>query len=484
MTVALGIVIVYMGLLVFISWVSAVFQRGKGSESFLLADRQLPWPLVGVMIAGIAIGGSSTVGVAQNAYTAGLSAGWYNAAWAIGPIFVGLFLARRMRESRLGTVNQMLGTVFGERFSLVSTVIQIIVMTVIIALQIVAGGAILTAILPDVFTMDVGILISALMFGVVATTGGLLAASLSNVVNLLVIYVGVVCGVIMALRHYGGFESINATLPVGLSGDGSHWYDLTSGMGLTVIIAWFMTMLFQGVANGGVLQNFIAAKSPEDARKGAFFGAAIMIPCGFLSAFFGIFAAAQFPALENSAMALPVIVMTLPGWVSGMLLAGLWAADISTATGLLVTVSTMLTQDVLFKYIIKTKNRRLRVRISRLVIASVVFIAFVAATNVASILGALMVALALFTPYSILLTAMFLAPHLVRHSSGLITLGLGTIAFVAAQFIEPALRLGGQTVYTVFIISLIGFALSLLDKRPAPVERLYEKSEEGDAVEG
>lgn len=484
MTVALGIIIVYMGLLVFISWVSAVFQRGKGAEGFLLADRQLPWPLVGVMIAGVAIGGSSTVGVAQNAYTAGLSAGWYNAAWALGPIFVGLFLARRMRASQLGTVNQMLGAVFGERFSLVSMVIQIIVMTVIISLQIVAGAAILTAILPDVFTMKVGILISALMFGIVATTGGLLAASLSNVVNLLVIYAGVICGVIAALRHYGGFENINAALPAGLSGDGSHWYDLTSGMGMTVIVAWFMTMLFQGVSNGGVLQNFIAAKTPEDARKGAFFGAAIMIPCGFLSAFFGIFAAAQFPALENSAMALPVIVMTLPGWVSGMLLAGLWAADISTATGLLVTVSTMLTQDVIFKYIYKTKNRRMRVRISRLVIAGVVLIAFVAAMNVASILGALMVALALFTPYSILLTAMFLAPNLVRRSSGFITLGLGTIAFVAAQFIEPALRIGGQTVYTVFIVSIIGFALCLLDKRPAPVERLYENAEAGDAVEG
>ena len=35
---------------------------------------------------GLAIGGASTVGIAQNAYTAGLSAGWYDVAWAGGAL--------------------------------------------------------------------------------------------------------------------------------------------------------------------------------------------------------------------------------------------------------------------------------------------------------------------------------------------------------------------------------------------------------------
>ncbi len=37
-------------------------------------------------IAGLAIGGASTIGIAENAFTVGLSAGWYDTAWAIGAV--------------------------------------------------------------------------------------------------------------------------------------------------------------------------------------------------------------------------------------------------------------------------------------------------------------------------------------------------------------------------------------------------------------
>lgn len=100
------------------------------------------------MIAGIAVGGSSTVGIAQNAYTTGISAGWYDVAWAAGAIIVGFALASHMRQCEYDTINKMLGCVFGESFSLVSTCIQVIINTVIIALQIIAGGTILTALMP------------------------------------------------------------------------------------------------------------------------------------------------------------------------------------------------------------------------------------------------------------------------------------------------------------------------------------------------
>lgn len=481
MSVAFIVIIIYMALLVFISWVSAAFQKGKDSDGFLLADRQLPWPLVGVMVAGIAVGGSSTVGVAQNAYTMGMSAGWYNTAWAVGPIFVGLFVVTNMRKSGIATVNGMAGRLFGTRYAFVSMLIQVIVMTVIVSLQIVAGGAILAAILPNMFSMTTGLIVSGAMFGLVAVVGGLLAASLSNVLNLTMIYAGVILGIIVAVNQYGGMTEIAQALPMGLSGDGSHWFHPTSGIGLSVILAWVLTMTLQGVANGGVLQNFIAAKTPQDARKGAFFGAALMIPCGFLTAFLGIIAASHLPGLENSAMALPSIVMTLPGWVAGILLAGLWAADISTATGLMVAISTMICSDGLFKYVVRTKNRRTRLLTSRLVILAIVVVATVAAMNVASILGALMAALALFVPFGVVITVAFVAPRFLKQASGWVTFIGGASAFVLAQLIEPSLRLGGQTVYTVFLVSLVFFALSQFDKRPAPVARLYMSEAELEA---
>lgn len=475
MNIALIIVVVYMLLLLFVAWASTTFQRNKSAEAFLLAEKKLSWPLVGVMIAGIAVGGSSTVGIAQNAYTTGISAGWYDVAWAAGAIIVGFALASHMRQCEYDTINKMLGCVFGESFSLVSTCIQVIINTVIIALQIIAGGTILTALMPDVFSLELGIIVSAVMFGLISFVGGLMAASLSNVVNIAVIYIGLTVGVIATVFHFGGFETINMALPAGMSGDGSHWYSLVSGMGLAAIVAWFVTMIIDAVPNGGVIQNIIAARSPEDARKGTIFAGILMIPAGFMSAIFGIVAAAYFPGLESSAMALPSVVMELPSWVAGILLAGLWAADVSTATGLMMGVSTMVSEDVIFKYFYKGVSRKTRLRISRGVCLAVIIISYVAATQVSNILNALMSALTLFAPYAILMTAMFLFPKTVKRSTGWITLVFGMVTYIVVQLIVPEWRILGQAIYTVTLMSLIGFALSQLDKRPAPTENLKKK---------
>lgn len=479
MSVALAIVIAYMFVLLFVAWASAMFRRNKTAEDFLLANKQLSWPLIGVMIAGIAVGGSSTVGIAQNAYTNGLSAGWYDVAWAAGAILVGFFLAAHIRESEHTTVNKMLGCVFGDRFLFVSACIQIIINTVIIALQIIAGGAILTALMPAVFNLKIGIIVSAVMFGLISIVGGLMAASLSNIVNIIVIYVGIILGVVATILHFGGFSTINAHLATqAVPSGGTHWYSLVEGMGMSAIVAWFVTMIIDAVPNGGVLQNIIAARTPADAKKGTIFAGILMIPAGFISAIFGIVAAAEFPGLSSSAMALPSVVMELPGWIAGILLAGLWAADVSTATGLMMGVSTMVSEDIIFKYFYKGVKRSIRLKISRVVCFVVIIVAYLAATQVSNILGALMTALTLFAPYAILMTAMFLFPKTVKRSSGWMTFGFGMAAYIVVQFFMPEWRILGQAIYSVTLMSAVGFGLSQWDKIPAPVGNLFKKEKE------
>lgn len=480
MSVALIIVIIYMFSLLFVSWWSTKRQKQGGSNSFLFADQKLNWVLIGVMIAGLAVGGSSTVGIAQKAYTGGISAGWYDVAWAVGALFTGLFLAKKIRQSTFKTVNEMWGRVFGEGFRSISVIVQFCILLVIVALQVVAGGAILKALLPQYFTMATGLIVSAAMFLLIAVVGGLWAASLSNIINMIVIYVGIILGVVAAIKGFGGFAAINATLPAGLSGDGSHWYNLVTGMGPAVVIAWFITMLLQGIPNAGIMQSVVAAKDPKEARKGVIFAAILMAPAGFLSALFGIMAASQFPGLTNSALALPSIVTAaIPPVIAGLLLAGLWAADVSTATGLMVTLSTMGTKDIIVKYFAKNMSDKKQLVLSRWLIVFCAVVAYILATQVSSVLGALMAALTMFAPYAILMTGMFLLPKTVKKSSAWVTFIVGLIFFVLSQFFVKSLAILHQPIYTVFLASLAAYILcAAFDKRPAPVENLFKKEEE------
>ena len=87
-----------------------------------------------------------------------------------------------------------------------------------------------------------------------------------------------------------------------------------------------------------------------------------------------------------------------------------------------------------------------------------------------------MSALTLFAPYAVLITAMFLFPKTVKRSSGWLTFVLGMVTFLVVQFLIPEWRLFGQSIYTVALMSLLGFGLSQFDKTPAKVENLRNNS--------
>ena len=88
----------------------------------------------------------------------------------------------------------MYGAVYGDKFLTVSVIVQILNMFVVNALQVYAGGAILSSLLPEYFNLSTGIIVSAGVFMVITFIGGLWAAALSNIVNVAVIYVGILFG--------------------------------------------------------------------------------------------------------------------------------------------------------------------------------------------------------------------------------------------------------------------------------------------------
>ena len=86
MNIPLLIVILYVLLLFSIS-IYVSYSQKKDSENFLLYKGKNNAFVVAASIAGLAIGGASTIGIAENAFTVGLSAGWYDTAWARGCFF-------------------------------------------------------------------------------------------------------------------------------------------------------------------------------------------------------------------------------------------------------------------------------------------------------------------------------------------------------------------------------------------------------------
>ena len=148
MNIPLLIVILYVLLLFCIS-IYVSYSQKKDSENFLLYKGKNNAFVVAASIAGLAIGGASTIGIAENAFTVGLSAGWYDTAWAIGAVVSSTLAVRYLRRSQYTTISGLVRDLYGTKTSFIMVIAMCIIQSGIIALQYKAGGSILASLLPD-----------------------------------------------------------------------------------------------------------------------------------------------------------------------------------------------------------------------------------------------------------------------------------------------------------------------------------------------
>lgn len=463
MNIALGIVVVYIIVLYAVSWYSTKLSKGGGYLGYLLAGRGFGPAIVATMIAGLAVGGASTIGVAEGAYKQGLAAGWYNAAWAAGAIAAGFLVAEKFRQFETTSVPEILERHFDTSGRVIGVFGQIVIQMVITSLQYVAGGAILAALMPGIFTFNSGMMVSAVVFIGVTLVGGYWAAGLSNIINVIVIYLGIVAGAVMVVSNAGGIGKVVSSLPAGHPG-----FDLLAGLPMAIIIAWFVVMLTQAQSIQAVAQIAFAAKDGKRAKLGFILGGLIILPAGFICAIFGIVAAAKFPGI-TPAMALPKTLLELNPWVAGLALSGLWAADVSTAVGLLLGSSTLVVNDIYKRFINPDLPEKQQMLISRLTVLGISALTFWMATYAVGIIKTLLIGLTLTTSYTVVLLGLLFTPGLCKKGSAFWTLLTGIVFLALWQFV-PAVRIVSHPIYLAWPVAIATFLLVyFIDPRPAKV---------------
>lgn len=468
LSIQLFIVCVYIALLFGISFY--VKRRAdKGSTEYLFAGRKLGPALIAVNITGLAVGAASTVGVAENAFRVGMAAGWYNAAWSAGAIVMGLVAAGKLRAMKISTIPEFFEKYYDTKGRVISAVGLVIIMSVITALQYLAGGAILAALLPDIFSFKAGMMVSAVVFIGITLIGGLWSSGLSNIVSVILIYAGILYSCIAAVGNAGGIDAIAAQLPTNMD-----WLDPLAGIPLAVIIGWFIVMITQAITAQGPVQIACGARDAKTARKGFILGGILIFPIGFLCALLGIVAKVSFPDI-TATMALPKVIMSLNPVASGTTLAALWAADVSTACTILLGAGTLFSQDIYKRFINPGVSDDKFVTVNRITIFAVGLVTLWFAFNAAGILKTMIAGLSMTTALTCVFLFTVFAPGLCRRSSAFYTTLVGLLGLVVWEFV-PALHVLQHIIYFEWLICIMTFLLvAVIDKTPIKVPELVEE---------
>ena len=461
MNIPLLIVILYVIMLLIISVVVSKKSKKDGGEDFLLYKNKNSSIITAVTIAGVAIGGASTIGIAENAFSVGLSAGWYNVAWAFGSIIASFTSVKKLRKTGFSPVTKLIQSVYDEKTGIMMTIAMIIIQCTIIALQYIAGGSILSSLLPDVFDMKTATFFSFLIFMLVGFVGGMGSASISNVLNISLIYIGVITSAVLVLFNQGGWEA--AKIMAANTPD-VPYMNLTSGMGIPAIIAWMIVMCGNTNSVQGVVQISLTSKDDKSAVNGFRIGALLMIPIGFICALLGIASKALIPNVEAT-QALPMILMSLPPVMAGLTLSGLWAADMSTACSMLIGCATTVSQDVFFKTKAGDKLKDKSFIINKIIILVVGILTYILSSQLGSILSAMKVCLSMAIGTSIIVIAGLWWPKFSSKNAGFFTI-LSSVFAAGAWLLFPELHDVFKDIgYWMILVSGVTFVgISLIEK--------------------
>lgn len=338
-----------LGLIIFVSFYSG--RQIHSAADFSTGGKNGP-ALVAGAIMGTLVGGTSTVGTAQLAYTCGLSAWWFTLGAGLGCLTLALFYVRPLRASGHTTPMGIIGREFGPGADLLTSLISCLGMLINIIAQLISGVAVVAIICPKLPLWPALLFVALLMICYVVF-GGVLSAGAVGLLKLALIYLAVASGAILALALSNGFAALNSQLD-----PASTWNLFYRGVGKDAGAG--LSLILGVVTTQSYAQAVFSARSDRAARCGAMIAACLIPPIGFGSILIGLFMRVNYPGIQSK-LAFPQFVIDyMPDLLAGVVLATLLIAVLGTGSGLALGISTILNKEVLPRIPLRWVRRALR----------------------------------------------------------------------------------------------------------------------------
>lgn len=325
-------------------------QKQDTTADYLLAGRTVnPWL---VALSALSTGQSGFLFTAQvgYAYTQGISSIWLAIGWAIGDYLAWLLVFKQLRETSEASNSETVPDFLAQKqpghrwISAVAALITISFLGTYAAAQLLAGSKALTSI----FGWDYawGIIIGAVIVIAYCFSGGIRASIWTDAVQTVVMIGALLLLLVVVVDAGSGVGNIFTELgntDAGLVA----LFPADLGWGFFPFFIGWLIAGFGAVGQPHIVVRAMAIDSANNMGKAR----DIRTICGLVTAFAAIFIGLAgrilIPEIADPELALlDLSVDLLPGVLVGVMLAGLFAATISTADSQILSCSAALTQDL------------------------------------------------------------------------------------------------------------------------------------------
>ncbi|GAB3177708.1 sodium/proline symporter PutP [Nesterenkonia halophila] len=392
-SVQLVAVILYFACMLAIGYYA--YRRTSSYDDYMLAGRRLR-PSTAALSAGASdMSGWLMMGLPGAIYASGLVEAWIAIGLTVGAWLNWKFVAPRLRAYTEVSQNSITIPSFLEsRLKTDNHAVRIIAGLIILAFFIfyvssglVAGGQFFTV----AFGLEYvpGMLIVAGVTVVYTLAGGFLGASLTDVVQGTMMFIGLLLVPIIALATMGGWGDVTSGVDAADAASGGDVDRMSflvgaSFWGVVSAVAWGLGYFGQP----HIIVRFMAMRSVADAPAARRIGIGWMALAGFGAVMTGLIGVAYFQsegsALDNPEHVFLVLAQAMfHPFIAALLLAAVLAAVMSTISSQLVVSSSALVEDIYLSFG-RNSTRRQQLMLGRAAVLTVSVVAALLALDTES----------------------------------------------------------------------------------------------------
>jgi SSS family solute:Na+ symporter len=517
-SIDIAIIFTYLVLTVLIGfWISK--RASKDLDSYFLGGKSLPWYILGISNASGQFDITGTMWLVYLCFVYGLKSVWIPWVWpTFNQIFLMVYVGMWLRRSNVLTGAEWIKTRFGRGTGANLAHISVVLFALVNVIGMIAYafkgiGKFAQILLPWSLNENTYALIILTITTLYVVKGGMYSVVLTEVLQFTIMTIASITVGIIAIYHVSP-EMIDAVVPAGWQNLSFGWrldlnwsgaFDMVQSSitkdGFSLFTVIMMLMLFKGVmasmagpAPNYDMQRVLATRSPREASlMSATVNVVLYFPRYMLVAGLTILAlgplretlqgmwttAAQGGGQPDFEQILPVVIQSaiIPVGLTGLLLAGLLAAFMSTFAATVNAGPAYIVNDIYKRFINPTASDKLQVRMSYatsvLVVAVGIIFGFLAEsiTNVTLwIVGGL---------YGGYVAANLLKWHWWRFNGFGFFYGMiiGTLGALVVPPIVEHFWPGTNTLYAfpaIFLFSVLGCFLGTLLSKPEDEEILKD----------
>jgi Na+/proline symporter len=334
----------------------------RGENDYLLAGRRFGLGLATFTIFATWFGAETVVGAAGAVYEGGLSHSTADPfGYALCLFLMGLFFAAPLWRRKLTTFADL----FRQRFSpgVERLAVLMLVPTSIMwaAAQIRALGQVISG--SSAFDVELAIAIAAGVVIVYTVYGGLLADAITDLIQGIMVMVGLVVLFVVVVNAAGGLDAALASIdPERLrlfGGPGTPW--------LETLEKWAIPVTGSVVAQE-LVAVILASHSVKVARRASLIGGGLYLTFGLIPVFIGLIGVALLPGLNEPEQLLPQIAQRHLSTIPYILFVGAVVSAILSTVASALLAAAALTSHNLVVPLRPTLGDKARVRVARVAV--------------------------------------------------------------------------------------------------------------------